>query len=86
MNILLRQTPKIKSFSSFYFRVIVDCREIFQPGQLAVAVGRCRSLAGLKIINFSEDAVIPQPTMVTDFLKKETVPFEEDLSCCKTVR
>ena len=33
-------------------KVEVDCTNIFKPGQLAVAVGRCKSIEGLRVINY----------------------------------
>ncbi|KAH3848133.1 hypothetical protein DPMN_090483 [Dreissena polymorpha] len=40
-------------------------------GQLGVAIGRARSIEGLRIVNFSQDAVIPQTQAVTDFVAQE---------------
>ena len=64
------------------FRVQIDCRQFFQPGQLAVAVGRVTSEEGLRIVNFSPEAVIKQPIDVINFLSKESASLCCDLSCC----
>ncbi|XP_053391870.1 uncharacterized protein LOC128554617 [Mercenaria mercenaria] len=45
-------------------RVEVDCRDIFKPGQLGVAIGRARSLDGLRVINFNKNACIKQPEKI----------------------
>jgi len=51
--------------------VEVDCRHIFQPGQLAVAMGRVKSEEGLRVVNFSPNAVLQQPTALGEFLEKK---------------
>ena len=35
-----------------YFSVEIDCRSIFQPGQLGVAISKVRSVEGLRVVNF----------------------------------
>ena len=76
---------KYKCSYLLVYRVEVDCRHIFQPGQLGVAIGRARCVEGLRIVIFSLEAVIPQPQCVTEFLSKEGRPFLEDCSCCQTL-
>ncbi|KAH3862621.1 hypothetical protein DPMN_025624 [Dreissena polymorpha] len=51
--------------------VEVNCWHIFQSGQLVVAIGRARSIEGLRIVNLSQNAVIPQTQVVTDFVAQE---------------
>jgi len=68
-----------------FSRVEVNCRHIFQSGQLGVAIGRARSIEGLRIVNFSQDAVIPQTQVVTDFVAQEGSPFIDDCSCCRNL-
>ncbi|XP_060597768.1 uncharacterized protein LOC132751598 [Ruditapes philippinarum] len=63
-------------------RVEVDCRQIFQPGQLAVAMSRVKSPDHLRVVNFSKSAVISQPTTVLDLFHKQWTPPEPDFSCC----
>ncbi|WAR10132.1 PIF1-like protein [Mya arenaria] len=63
-------------------RAEVDCRQMFQSGQLAVAMGRVKSPDGLRVVNFTQDAVIPQPSLVLDFLNSQWIPAEVDRSCC----
>ncbi|XP_053401701.1 ATP-dependent DNA helicase PIF1-like [Mercenaria mercenaria] len=61
----------------------IDCRQIFKPGQLGVALGRARETKGLRVISFNaKQSVIPQPATVTNFLQKSSAGFEEDRSCC----
>ena len=55
---------------------------MFQPGQLAVAIGRVKSENGLRVVNFSKDAVIPQPAIVVEFLDSESSQLLDDCSCC----
>ena len=72
----------IYNFLTYYNRVEVDCRQIFQPGQLAVAMGRVRSPDGLRVVNFQKEAVIPQSDLVYGFFRTETEPQRADLTCC----
>ena len=60
----------------------MDCRGIFQPGQLAVAIGRVRNENGLRVVNFSKNAVIPQPAILMEFLDSESLQLVDDCSCC----
>ncbi|WAQ99804.1 PIF1-like protein, partial [Mya arenaria] len=51
-------------------------RQMFQSGQLVM------SPDGLRVVNFTKDAVIPQPSLVLDFLNSQWIPTEVDRSCC----
>lgn len=44
---------------------VVDCHSMFVPGQMAVAIGRAKTLQGLQIINYNPDAarLIPQKSL-----------------------
>ncbi|XP_045167554.2 uncharacterized protein LOC123530842 [Mercenaria mercenaria] len=49
----------------------IDCRQIFKPGKLGVALGRAPETKGLLVINFNaKQSVIPQPASVLNFLQK----------------
>ena len=50
-----------KSQGSTLERLEIDCRGIFQYGQLAVAVSRARNKKGLRITNFKDDYVLKPP-------------------------
>ncbi|XP_053385248.1 uncharacterized protein LOC123552526 [Mercenaria mercenaria] len=63
--------------------VHVDCREIFQPGQLGVAIGRVRSGKGLQVLNFSPKVCFPQPEDITLFKTEPPLVVCDDLSCCR---
>ncbi|XP_053402851.1 uncharacterized protein LOC123530709 [Mercenaria mercenaria] len=64
-------------------RVEVDCRDIFKQGQLGVAIGRARSLDGLRVINFNKNACIKQPEKIQRFLTLEdSIETKDDRSCC----
>ncbi|XP_053402931.1 ATP-dependent DNA helicase PIF1-like [Mercenaria mercenaria] len=61
----------------------VDCRNIFKPGQLGVALGRARSSKGLRVINFKPQlCVIQQPEVVRNFLSRDSTELLEDKTCC----
>jgi hypothetical protein len=64
----------------------VDCRGIFKPGQLGVALGRACTSEGLRVINFKKKFCIKQPAIVLKFLQEESSEFLQDTSCCRTKR
>ncbi|XP_053389252.1 uncharacterized protein LOC128552247 [Mercenaria mercenaria] len=64
-------------------RVNVDCQQIFKPGQLGVALSRARSCEGIRVINYDPKYCIRQPQIISDFISEDTVPVNEDVSCCK---
>lgn len=69
-----------------FCRVEINCKGIFKPGQLAVAMGRCRSSKGLKVVNFTPSVCLPQPFEVQNFLSNVTsLPGLQDTSCCKAL-
>ena len=61
--------------------ITVDCRKIFAPGQLSVAISRVRSLANLTLLNFHPTAMPNQPEKVKSFLMKQTSSFSGN--CCQ---
>ncbi|XP_060552695.1 ATP-dependent DNA helicase PIF1-like [Ruditapes philippinarum] len=63
--------------------VEVDCRGIFKPGHLGVAMSRARDFCGLRVTNFTQRACMPQPDIVKDFINQPSQTFSEDLSCCQ---
>lgn len=69
-------------------KVIVDCKDFFAPGQLAVAVGRATTKEGLQVINYdSSIGSLKHSTNVYDFLQKESLTLEtgdvKSWNCCK---
>lgn len=66
--------------------VIVDCKNIFQAGQLGVSVGRCTSLDGLWVKNYSPKVCKPHPKAVTEYCSTQGIPPSNDHSCCQKVR
>ncbi|XP_060571759.1 uncharacterized protein LOC132729940 [Ruditapes philippinarum] len=63
----------------------VDCRHIFKPGQLGVALGRARETRGLRVIHFNPQlSVIQQPQVVRQFLSESSMEPVEDISCCRS--
>ena len=69
-----------------FFSVEIDCQQIFLPGQLGVAVGRCKSPDGLRIINFKEEMCMPHPSEVETFVNQEvSYPVLDNQQCCRNV-
>ncbi|XP_069109558.1 uncharacterized protein [Argopecten irradians] len=65
-------------------RVEVDCRQIFLPGQLGVAIGRATTKEGLRVINFSPDSCPTPPACIDRYM---TSPSKEETKlCCQTER
>ncbi|XP_070184871.1 ATP-dependent DNA helicase pif1-like [Littorina saxatilis] len=67
-------------------RVEIDCEEVFQPGQIGVALGRARSIEGLRVVNFDTRKVLPQPSTVHDYYKVGSAEVNENLTCCRHKR
>ena len=66
-------------------RVEIDCRNMWQPGQVGVAVGRATKKIGLRIMNFRPAQIAPHPDIMSDFEMKSSVRPISDLSCCKAI-
>jgi len=64
--------------------VEVNCDSIFAPGQLAVAIGRAKSVSGLAVFNFNEHKHIIQPRKdVSTFMSRNSVSLNpNDNECC----
>ncbi|XP_052279109.1 ATP-dependent DNA helicase PIF1-like [Dreissena polymorpha] len=63
-------------------RVEVDCRDIFRPGQLGVALSRTRRPEGLRVINFHPRYALKPAKKVTDFMDQIPKETLTDKSCC----
>lgn len=63
-------------------RVEVDCRGIFKPGQLGVALSRTKTAHDLRIVNFHPRCLFKPPIVVTEFMENEGEEIVKDLSCC----
>ena len=64
--------------------VEVDCFSFFAPGQMGVAVGRCVSKAGLKIVHFNRQAAeMKHPKEVYSFYEAESKDPLDNLDCCR---
>lgn len=64
-------------------RIEIDCRYMLNSGQIGAAVGRCRNMEGLRIINFSKHLAKKQREDVHDFYSNTFLPILPDLLCCK---
>lgn len=56
----------------------MDCRGIFKPGQLGVAMSRARDSGGLRVTNFTPRACMPRPDIVKEFISIPSKNFSED--------
>lgn len=65
--------------------VDVDCHSFVAPGQLRVAIGRCKSKEGLRVHNFNlHKATLKHRQCVYDFYSNNTfIEPLDDLSCCR---
>ena len=66
-------------------RVQVDCQNMFNPGQIGVAVGRAIDKKGLRVLNFSEKLLSPQPLPLQNFYSSTSLPLQDSCKCCKKV-
>ena len=64
-------------------RVSLDCKNMFQYGQLAVGLSRARFKKGLQVLNFSKSLVKQPPVFISEFFQKEPLTLHENLSCCR---
>lgn len=64
-------------------RVEIDCRYMTNPGQIGVAVGRCRSIKGLRVLNYSKHLVKQHKKDVYEFYSNPLLPILPGLLCCK---
>lgn len=67
-------------------RTIIDCRNMSNPGQIGVAVGRVKCKKGLSITNFSTKLLCPHPSVIHDYYRKGSKPILPDQTCCKKPR
>ncbi|CAG2219904.1 unnamed protein product [Mytilus edulis] len=66
-------------------RVSIDCTQMYQFGQIAVAISRCRTKKGLHtcITNFNKRLLRNPPGNILEFYGKEQYLPKVDWSCCK---
>ncbi|XP_067668320.1 ATP-dependent DNA helicase PIF7-like [Haliotis asinina] len=64
-------------------RLQIDCEGIFRAGQFVVAIGRAKSIEGLRVINFDQRVVIPQEEILFEFYERDTHPLLDDKECCQ---
>ncbi|XP_062597523.1 uncharacterized protein LOC134258949 [Saccostrea cucullata] len=65
--------------------VVVDCKNIFQAGQMGVAVGRSTDRGGLCVRNYDPKCCKQHPQAVNDYCSSLGVVAIGDLSCCQKV-
>ncbi|KAK3093385.1 hypothetical protein FSP39_014871 [Pinctada imbricata] len=63
-------------------RVDIDCRGIFQYGQLVVAVSRATTKKGLRIQNFKKEYIQRPPANILRFYENVTKEYTDDNVCC----
>lgn len=54
-------------------QVVVNCQNCTQPGQIGVAVGRARTVEGLRVLNIKKHSYKRHPGHVYDFYKDITL-------------
>ncbi|CAC5389979.1 PIF1 [Mytilus coruscus] len=64
-------------------RISIDCTQMYQFGQIAVAISRCTTKKGLHITNFSKRLLRNPPGIILEFYGKEQYLPKVDWSCCK---
>lgn len=66
-------------------RIEVDGDNIFNPGQLGVAIGRTTQKKSLRIINFTPSSVLKHDESIYNFCDNAVcADFSENLKCCRT--
>ncbi|CAC5357486.1 PIF1 [Mytilus coruscus] len=64
-------------------RISIDCTQMYQFGQIAVAISRCTTKKGLHITNFNKRLLRNPPGIILEFYGKEQYLPKVDWSCCK---
>lgn len=68
-----------RSQGSTINRLHLDCKNLFQYGQLLVDLSRTQTKRGLRVTNFSKK--LP-PSIISEFLSRPQLPTFDNLSCC----
>ena len=64
-----------------YNVIVVDW---FAEGHMIVAIGKTKSIEGLRIVNYNSDAArIKNPSHVDDYYQIQATPPEENMLCCR---
>ena len=63
-------------------RIEIDCRQMNNPGQIGVAIGRACEVKGLRVLNFSKHLVNKHNEEVYTFYTEPFLELSEDLGCC----
>ncbi|XP_046548816.1 ATP-dependent DNA helicase PIF1-like isoform X2 [Haliotis rubra] len=67
-------------------RLIINCKNIFNPGQLGVAVGRAVDAAGLQVLNYTRECSKRHQEEVYSFFDEPDLPVKyDDMSCCDEI-
>ncbi|CAC5417703.1 PIF1 [Mytilus coruscus] len=63
----------------------IDCKNSNQPGQVGVAVGRAKSISGIKVTNYKSSNIKRHPEAVYQFYRLCEVPYMINFEnvCCK---
>ncbi|CAC5386565.1 unnamed protein product [Mytilus coruscus] len=63
----------------------IDCKNSNQPGQVGVAVGRAKSISGIKVTNYKSSNIKRHPEAVYQFYHSCEVPYMINFEniCCK---
>ncbi len=68
-----------KSQASSYDYVEVDLKHIFEEGQAYVALSRCKTLSGLRVLNFNERMIKPKESVKQFY---NTLNSQEEIEQC----
>ena len=65
--------------------VVIHCANMRFAGQVGVAMGRVKSLAGLQVLNFSKHRCPRHPACVENFFTQDGSVLRHDVACCRNV-
>ena len=63
--------------------VDLDCRGVFEPGQLAVALGRVKTKTNIRVQNYHPSLCIQHSPLLNAYYGEENRDFNTNLDCCK---
>ena len=67
-------------------RVDLNCKNLFQYGQLVVGLSRTPTKKGLRVTNFTKNLIKKPPQVIIDFLSRPPITIIDNLLCCVNAR
>ena len=63
--------------------IILDCKCVFNPGQISVGISRVRDSSRLAVLNFHPKKCLSPRREVLEMLAQDKTALDENLACCR---